>query len=600
MPDEDDTRNDWTRSLPASGGGAGSGEEASPAPGWHVHSPAGADPGPSGEAAGEQPAPGAEQPAPGGGGQPYGGWGPHPGAWPPPPGWHPGGDGPSPAGGQGHDGQPGVQGWGPAGPSANPWAGGQWGPGPYPGYGQGGHGAWGGQPYGYGYGYNPDPRTRRRRRRGAVAALLAAGALIVGGAGVGIGAGLDSTSQPSATAPSGSSGTGSSGGSFGSGSSGGSFGSGSSGSSGLGVPGASGSSGRSVSTSAGSPSDVTAIANKVDPGLVDINTQLAYQSEQAAGTGMVLTSSGEVLTNNHVIEGETALSVTDLGNGRTYRAKVVGYDRTDDIAVLQLQHASGLSTVKLGNSSPLRTGEPVVGIGNAGGAGGTPSVAGGSITALNQSITASDQGSGTTETLHGLIQSNADIRPGDSGGPLVTANGRVVGIDTAASSNGSFTFQTPSNAGTEGFSIPINEAMRIARQIEAGRSSSQVHIGATPFLGVEVTTPTQLYNAGASSGLGGFGGFGLGASGTSGTPTTPPTTSGAAIANVLPGTSAATAGLSSGDIITSINGQPVTSPAGLTKQILQLHTGQSVSLGYVTSSGAQHSTTIALKAGPPQ
>ncbi|MST32495.1 trypsin-like serine protease, partial [Acidimicrobiaceae bacterium USS-CC1] len=434
-------------------------------------------------------------------------------------------------------------------------------------------------------------------------ALLAAGALIVGGAGVGIGAGLDSTSQPSATAPSGSGGTGSSGGSFGSGPSGGSFGSGSSGSSGsggFGVPGASGTSGRSVTTSAGSPSNVTAIAKKVDPGLVDINTQLAYQSEQAAGTGMVLTSNGEVLTNNHVIEGETALSVTDLGNGRTYRAKVVGYDRTDDVAILQLQHASGLSTVKIGNSSPLRTGEPVVGIGNAGGAGGAPSVAGGSITALNQSIKASDQGSGTTETLHGLIQTNADIRPGDSGGPLVTADGRVVGIDTAALSNGSFTFQTPSTSANQGYSIPINKAMRIAHQIEAGRSSSQIHIGPTPFLGVEVTTPTQLYSAGASSGLGGFGGFGLGASGTSGTPTTPPTTSGAAIANVLPGTSAATAGLSSGDIITSIDGKSVTSPAGLTKQILQLRTGQSVSLGYVTSSGAQHSTTIALKAGPPQ
>src|ERR1700728_2170952 len=134
----------------------------------------------------------------------------------------------------------------------------------------------------------------------------------------------------------------------------------------------------------GAPSDISAIASKVDPGLVDINTTLSYQDEQAAGTGMVLTPTGEVLTNNHVIVGATSISVTDVGNGQTYSASVVGYDITQDLAVLQLRGASGLQTVSIGNSSTVSVGESVVGIGNAGGTGGTPSSAGGAVTALNQ------------------------------------------------------------------------------------------------------------------------------------------------------------------------------------------------------------------------
>ena len=147
---------------------------------------------------------------------------------------------------------------------------------------------------------------------------------------------------------------------------------------------------------------MSAIAQGVNPGLVDINTTLSYQGEQAAGTGMVLTSNGEVLTNNHVIDGATSISVTDVGNGKTYTASVVGYDRSHDIAVIQLNNASGLQTVTLGDSSNVSVGQAVVAIGNAGGTGGTPSAVGGSITALNQSITASDSGDGTSETLSGL------------------------------------------------------------------------------------------------------------------------------------------------------------------------------------------------------
>ncbi len=211
---------------------------------------------------------------------------------------------------------------------------------------------------------------------------------------------------------------------------------------------------------------------------------LGYQDGTAAGTGLVLTSTGEVPTNNHVIEGATSIKVTDVGNGRTYRAMVVGYDRKDDIAVLQLQHASRLKTATLGTSSTIKTGDKVVGIGNAGGCGGRPSAAAGTVTALGQTITASDEVSGTTEQLTGVIRTNANIKAGDSGGPLVNSHGQVIGIDTAASSK--YQFQS-GRTQTQSFAIAINKAVSIARQIESGRSSATVHLGATAFLGVELS-----------------------------------------------------------------------------------------------------------------
>ena len=177
----------------------------------------------------------------------------------------------------------------------------------------------------------------------------------------------------------------------------------------------------------------------------------------------MLTSNGEVLTNNHVVDGATKISVTDIGNGETYSATVVGYDLGRDVAVLQLQGASGLKTAQLATSKPS-IGEAVVAIGNAGGTGGTPTSAGGSITALGQSITASDELTGSSEQLSGLIEVNANVEAGDSGGPLVNAAGQVIGMDTAASQ--SFAFSAQGNAG---FAIPISAAIPIAKDIEAGR-----------------------------------------------------------------------------------------------------------------------------------
>ncbi len=223
------------------------------------------------------------------------------------------------------------------------------------------------------------------------------------------------------------------------------------------------------------------IAAQTNPGLVDIYTTLGFQQARAAGTGMVVSSSGEVLTNNHVINGATSIRARDVGNGRTYQAKVVGYDHSHDIAVLQLQGASGLKTVTLGDSASASSGQKVVALGNALGKGGTPSVATGRIAGLGASITASDAAAGTSERLAGLIHHNAGIQPGDSGGPLVNTAGQVIGVNTAASQGVQFRGQQ-----TQAFAIPINQAISLAKQIEAGQGSVAVHIGPTAFLGVEI------------------------------------------------------------------------------------------------------------------
>ena len=318
----------------------------------------------------------------------------------------------------------------------------------------------------------------------------------------------------------------------------------------------------SGSSASGGPADASAIASGVDPALVDVNTTLGYQSAEAAGTGIVLTSNGEVLTNNHVIDGATSISVTDVGNGRVYSATVVGYDRSSDIAVLRLKGASGLKVASIGNSSEVRVGQAVVGIGNAGGVGGTPEVAGGSVVALNRSITATEQDGGNPENLKGLIEVNAGIQPGDSGGPLVDTAGKVLGMDTAASAG--FSFQT---SGTQGYAIPINSAIAIAKQIASGHASTTIHLGRTGFLGVGV-----LATAGGSPG--------------------------ALVVRVQQGAPAASAGLVAGDVIRSLDGKAVATPQGLTTLIQQYHPGDRVQLTWTDSSGARHSATLRLAVGP--
>jgi S1-C subfamily serine protease len=311
------------------------------------------------------------------------------------------------------------------------------------------------------------------------------------------------------------------------------------------------------------------IATQTDPGLVDIYTTLGYQQAKAAGTGMVLTSSGEVLTNNHVINGATSITARDIGNGRTYQAKVVGYDHSHDIAVLQLQGASGLQTVTLGDSGSATAGQKVVALGNALGKGGTPAVATGHIASLGASITASDEGAGTSEQLTGLIHHNAGIQPGDSGGPLVNTAGQIIGINTAASQGTQFQGQQ-----TQAFAIPINQAKSIADQIEAGTSSATVHIGLTGLLGVQILSADSAAANGIQAG------------------------SGAVVAGVVSGTPASGAGLTQGDVIVSVDGQSVSSPEQLQSALGQHHPGDSVTIGWQDQTGQTQSASVVLANGP--
>jgi S1-C subfamily serine protease len=318
------------------------------------------------------------------------------------------------------------------------------------------------------------------------------------------------------------------------------------------------------------------IAARVDPALVDVVSTDGLQQATSEGTGIVLTSNGEILTNNHVIEGATSIKVIDVGNDKTYTATVVGYDASHDVAVLQLKGASGLTIASLGDSSSVQAGDTVVALGNAEGKGGTPSVATGTVTALNQSITASDELSGSSEQLTGLIETNADIQPGDSGGSLVNAYGQVIGMDTAASSG--YQFQTQSGQSAEqAYSIPINEAVSIAKQIEAGTSSADAHIGATGFLGLEIQSSSQSP----------FGG--LGSSGDS---------TGVTIAGAVSGSPAAGADLTAGDEITAVGGHSVSSGEDIAKALVPYHPGDSVSLSWLDTSGQSHTATVTLATGP--
>jgi S1-C subfamily serine protease len=254
----------------------------------------------------------------------------------------------------------------------------------------------------------------------------------------------------------------------------------------------------------------------------------------------------------------------------------------NDVAVLKLSGASGLQTVTA--AAAPSAGEEVVGVGNAGGTGGTPSYAGGTVTATGRSITATDDGTGTSERLTGMIETNAGIQAGDSGGPLVNASGHVIGMDTA----GSGTFRFASQGQGEGYAIPISTATAIAGQIAAGASSAAVHIGPTAFLGVQIS----------SQGQGGFvpGGYGNGDGYGSG----PASGNGVTIAGVVSGSPASRTGLTAGDTITAIGGHPVTTQSSLqTALVRDYRPGQTVSIDYTDTAGQPRTATIALVSGPP-
>jgi S1-C subfamily serine protease len=290
-------------------------------------------------------------------------------------------------------------------------------------------------------------------------------------------------------------------------------------------------------------------------GVVVINSVLGYQGAISAGTGLVLSSDGEVLTNNHVIQGATRIVVTIASTGTRYTATVVGTDATDDVAVIKLNNASGLTTATIDKDGNAKVGDKVTAVGNAGGT-GSLTAATGSIVALNRSITATDDNGQNAEKLRDLIQVDADVVSGDSGGPLYDKQNEIIGIDTAAGQ---------SRTGGSGYAIPIDNALEVAAQIEQGVSTSTIHIGNTGMLGVTVVDTNGK---------------------------------GAGIATVIGNGAAAKAGLQQGDVITSVNGTKITSGTALQNFVRTTSPGQKVQVHYTDPQGATHSTSVTLGVGP--
>jgi S1-C subfamily serine protease len=386
----------------------------------------------------------------------------------------------------------------------------------------------------------PAVLPHRRRYRGLLIGGAAFVALGIGASGVGLGTALAAlrTDSSASSQVQGSSGSGSSG-SSGTGNGYGNFG-----------------------PQVGRTSvNATAATTAQEVGVVTIVSTLDYDSNsQAAGTGIILTSGGEILTNNHVVAGSTSITVTVESTNKSYTAKVVGTDSTDDIAVLQLVDSSGKNVTGLTKATldtdKLAVGDAVTSVGNAEGTGNLVAATG-SVTALDQDIQVANDETGATESLTGLIETDADVVSGDSGGPLVDAQGEVTGVVTAASSGGRT---------TTGYAIPISTALTIAKKIIAGESSSTITIGLPAFLGVQLAT-TQ------------------GATGVT-------------ISGTVAGSAAAGTGLVSGDIITAVDGTAVTSTDSLSAAIKAHAIGDSVTLTYTDASGASQQVTVTLAEGP--
>ena len=287
-------------------------------------------------------------------------------------------------------------------------------------------------------------------------------------------------------------------------------------------------------------------------GLVRIASTLKYADGRAAGTGMILTSSGEVVTNHHVVEGSTKLRVTVMSTGQSYAATVVGTDAKDDVAVLQLQGASGLQTVTP-DTAGVSVGDAVTAVGDAGGDTSTFTAAAGKVVATGQHITTQSQGNAAGERLRGLIKMSSDVISGDSGGATYDSRGEVVGMTTAASSG-------PSNV--VGYAIPIARVVRIAGDLENGTQSTRYEYGSPAFLGI-----------------------GLGGPGTR-------------VGLVYPGTPASRAGVTPGDTITRVGTTRVGSAAQLRTAVTAYSPGDRVRLTWTGVDGTAHVATVTLMAGP--
>ena len=326
----------------------------------------------------------------------------------------------------------------------------------------------------------------------------------------------------------------------------------------------------SAGRSAGSPS--APASSSAASGVVLITTEVDFGTAEAAGTGLVIDSDGIVVTNHHVVAGSTSVSVTDPATNRTYSAEVLGYDATADVAVLQLDGATGLTTITA-DTNPVAVGQAITAIGNAQGGGQLVSSTG-QITATGQDITVTED-DGTSADLTNLIGVNASLVPGDSGGALLDSDSEVVGMNVAGSvgaqtvgcaahRTSSFADLQAQCSGSIGYAIPISTVLDIANTVLAGTATDTVSLGRTAAIGVQVSTQTT----------------------------------GAYVVGVIDGGPASQAGITRGSTITSIDGQAIESLTDLSK-ILSAHgPGDQVSVTWTDSSGTSHTATLTLTQAP--
>ncbi|KRB72712.1 hypothetical protein ASE01_21915 [Nocardioides sp. Root190] len=286
-------------------------------------------------------------------------------------------------------------------------------------------------------------------------------------------------------------------------------------------------------------------------GIVQIASTLTNGS--GAGTGLVLDSDGTIVTNHHVVAGATSLEVTVVSTGETYTARYVGGDAVADVAVLQLEGASGLTPVDLSEDAAA-VGDEIVAVGDAGGDGGTLTASPGTVTALGQDITVQST-DGSAARLTDLIKLDAYIVPGDSGGAVLDDDGDVVGMNVAASTG---------NRDVIGYAIAITTVEAIVEQIESGTASGDVTLGYDGYLGVglspDATTPL--------------------------------------VAQVIDGTAAEGTGLVAGDTVTAVDDTAVGTADELRAAIAAHAAGDRVRISWTTSSGERRSALVTLGEGP--
>jgi S1-C subfamily serine protease len=292
-------------------------------------------------------------------------------------------------------------------------------------------------------------------------------------------------------------------------------------------------------------------------GLVRIQATLKYQGGAAAGTGMVLTSTGEVVTNHHVVEGATKLRVTVMSSGATYQASVVGTDAKDDVAVIQLQDATGLQTVTP-DTDGISVGDAVTAVGDADGDTSTFTAAAGKVLAEDQDITTRSETGHPGEKLHGLIKISSDVISGDSGGATYDAEGEVVGMTTAASSG---------TSNVVGFAIPIDKVLSITDDLENGIQNTRYEYGSPAFLGIGLSD-----SSGAQADT--------------------------RVGTVYPGTPAAQAGLSAGDTVTWVGTTRVRTATQLQNAVRSYSPGDQVRIAWTDAEGSSHVASVTLIAGP--